>query len=118
MWRISFEIVSCCSCINHSGLLFIVWIIINGIISIQFLNLSWLVHYLFPDMSFFWFPAHICCTVTHDFSFDSFFLVTLFTIVVRISSVDVDDLVLWEQQYPLGFSLIHISSSSLLLFLV
>ena len=42
MWCISFEIMSCCSCIGHIGVLFIFWGLINDIISIKRFNLSWI----------------------------------------------------------------------------
>ena len=52
-----------------------------------------LVHYIFPEILFTWFPPHMLFIVSHGVSFDSLFLVALFIVGSCLAGVDVDDLV-------------------------
>ena len=61
------------------------------------------IHYIFPGMSFAWFPPHIWCTASHCFSFayDSWWTSLLLVHVLLV--LFWTSLCPWDQQYPLGY---------------
>ena len=86
--------MSCGYAIGNTSFLFIVWGLINDVISIK---LSWfimdIVHYLLIGMKLTWFPPHMWWTAYHVVDIDIRFLVSLFTIGACLSGVDVDEFV-------------------------